>query len=78
MRKEGFRSIVQALSTSDYTLSELAKKTKLSKGSVSYHLDKLKELDFIKDKTKNNLVNRGVIEKIFGGIGRGPLAESSP
>ena len=42
-----------------------------------YNLDQEQQIDFIKDKTKNNLVNRGLIEKIFGGIGKGPLTDTS-
>ena len=34
-----------------------------------YNLDQEQQIDFVKDKTKNNLVERGLIEKIFGGIG---------
>ena len=36
-----------------------------------------KELVNASNKTKNNLVNRGLIEKIFGGIGTGPLTDTS-
>ena len=42
-----------------------------------YNLDQEQQINFIKDKTKNNLVNRGLIEKIFGGIGKGPLTDTS-
>ena len=42
-----------------------------------YDLDQEQQIDFIKDTTKNNLVNRGIIEKVFGGIGRGPLTDTS-
>ena len=42
-----------------------------------YNLDQEQQIDFIKDTTKNNLVNRGLIEKIFGGIGKGPLPNTS-
>ena len=42
-----------------------------------FNLDQEKQIDFIKDTTKNNLVNRGIIEKVFGGIGRGPLTDTS-
>ena len=35
-----------------------------------YNLNQEQKIDFIKDKTRNNLVERGLIEKIFGGIGR--------
>ena len=42
-----------------------------------YNLDQEQQIDFIKDTTKNNIVNRGLIEKIFGGIGRGPVTDNS-
>ena len=43
-----------------------------------YDLDQEQQIDFIKDTTKNNLVNRGIIEKVFGGIGTGqPLTDTS-
>ena len=42
-----------------------------------YNLDQEQQIDFIKDKTKNNIVNRGLIEKIFGGIGTRPLTDTS-
>ena len=42
-----------------------------------YNLDQEQKINFIKDKTKNNLVERGLIEKIFGGIGRDQLLNSS-
>ena len=42
-----------------------------------YNLNQEQQINFIKDKTKNNLVNRGLIEKIFGGIGKGPLTDTS-
>ena len=43
-----------------------------------YNLDQEQQIDFIKDKTKNNLVERGLIEKIFGGVGRKPISNTSP
>ena len=51
-------------------------------GSISsfkqYNLNQEQQIKFIKDKTKNNLVKRGLIEKIFGGIGRNPISNTSP
>ena len=35
-----------------------------------YNLNQEQQINFIKDKTKNNLIDRGLIEKIFGGIGK--------
>ena len=43
-----------------------------------YNLKEEQQIKFIKDKTKNNLVERGLIEKIFGGIGRKPISNTSP
>ena len=42
-----------------------------------YNLNQEQQINIIKDKTKNNLIDRGLIEKIFGGIGRGPLTDTS-
>ena len=35
-----------------------------------YNLDDEKEMAIVKEKTKNNLIERGLIEKIFGGVGK--------
>ena len=35
-----------------------------------YNLNQEQQITFIKDKTKNDLVERGLIEKIFGGVGK--------
>lgn len=35
-----------------------------------YNLNQEQQINIIKDKTKNNLIDRGLIEKIFGGIGK--------
>ena len=43
-----------------------------------YNLNQEQQITFIKDKTKNNLVARGLIEKIFGGIGNQPISDTSP
>ena len=42
-----------------------------------YNLDQEQQINFIKDKTKNNLIDRGLIEKIFGGIGKQKLSDNS-
>ena len=42
-----------------------------------YNLNQEQQINFIKDKTKNNLIDRGLIEKIFGGIGKQPLTNTS-
>jgi len=43
-----------------------------------YNLDQEQQIKFIKETTENNLVERGLIEKIFGGIGKKPLTSTSP
>ena len=42
-----------------------------------YNLNQEQQINFIKDKTKNNLIDRGLIEKIFGGIGKQNLSDNS-
>ena len=42
-----------------------------------YNLNQEQQINFIKDKTKNNLIERGLIEKIFGGIGKQKLSDNS-
>ena len=42
-----------------------------------YNLNQEQKIDLIKDKTRNNLVERGLIEKIFGGIGRKTLSDTT-
>lgn len=42
-----------------------------------YNLNQEQQINFIKDKTKNNLIDRGLIEKIFGGIGKQKLSDNS-
>ena len=42
-----------------------------------YNLNQEQQIKFIKDKTKNNLIDRGLIEKIFGGIGKQKLSDNS-
>ena len=42
-----------------------------------YNLNQEQKINIIKDKTKNNLIDRGLIEKIFGGIGKQKLSDNS-
>ena len=35
-----------------------------------YNLEDEKDIAIVKEKTKNNLIERGLIEKIFGGVGK--------
>ena len=42
-----------------------------------YNLNQEQQINIIKDKTKNNLIDRGLIEKIFGGIGKQKLYDNS-
>tara|TARA_B110000438_G_scaffold265034_1_gene278083 strand:+ start:239 stop:670 length:432 start_codon:yes stop_codon:yes gene_type:complete len=38
-----------------------------------YDLEKEQEIKIIKEQTKNNLIKRGLLEKIFGGVGKRTL-----
>ena len=42
-----------------------------------YNLNQEQQINIIKDNTKNNLIDRGLIEKIFGGIGKQKLSDNS-
>jgi len=42
-----------------------------------YNLNQEQQINIIKDKTKNNLIDRGLLEKIFGGIGKQKLSDNS-
>ena len=42
-----------------------------------YNLNEEQQINIINDKTKNNLIDRGLIEKIFGGIGKQKLSDNS-
>ena len=41
-----------------------------------YDLSKIKNNKFVKKETDNNIVERGIIEKIFGGVGQNQLPNS--
>ena len=43
-----------------------------------YNLNQEQQITFIKDKTRNNLIGRGLIEKIFGGIGKTESFNTDP
>jgi len=43
-----------------------------------YDLNQEQQITFIKDKTKNDLIERGLIEKIFGGVGKTKSFNTSP
>ena len=43
-----------------------------------YDLDDEKDITIVKDKTQNNLIERGLIEKIFGGVGTAQQLPSTP
>ena len=42
-----------------------------------YNLDNEKDIKYIKETTPNSLVKRGIIERIFGGVGKTTLPTSS-
>ena len=41
-----------------------------------YNLEDEKKIALVREKTKNNLIERGLIEKIFGGVGPNQLPNS--
>ena len=43
-----------------------------------YNLEDEKDIALVKEKTQNNVVERGLIEKIFGGVGKVQELPSSP
>ena len=40
------------------------------KSFSQYDLNDQKYIEFIKDRTPNKIIQRGLIEKIFGGVGK--------
>ena len=42
-----------------------------------YNLDQEQQINFINERTQNNLVERGMLEKIFGGIGKNTITDTS-
>ena len=43
-----------------------------------YNLEDEKVIAIVKEKTQNNIIERGLIEKIFGGVGKAQELPSSP
>ena len=43
-----------------------------------YNLENEKDIAIVKEKTKNNLIKRGLIEKIFGGVGKAQELPNTP
>ena len=43
-----------------------------------YNLEDEKDIAIVKEKTKNNLIERGLIEKIFGGVGKAQEFPNTP
>jgi len=43
-----------------------------------YNLEDEKDVVIVKEKTKNNFIERGLIEKIFGGVGTAQKLPNSP
>ena len=41
-----------------------------------YNLEDGEDLKFLKKKTKNKILERGLIEKIFGGVGKKPISNT--
>ena len=44
---------------------------------ITINLKNVEEIKYLKETTKNNLIERGFIEKVFGGIGRQPTTTST-
>ena len=43
-----------------------------------YNLEDQKDIAIVKEKTKNNIIDRGLIEKIFGGVGPNQELPNTP
>ena len=43
-----------------------------------YNINNVKELKLVEQKTENNLINRGLLERIFGGVGTQQELPTSP
>ena len=43
-----------------------------------FNLEDEKKIAIVKEKTKNNLIERGLIEKIFGGVGKSQELPNTP
>ena len=43
-----------------------------------YNLEDERDIAIVKEKTQNNLIERGLIEKIFGGVGKTQELPNSP
>ena len=43
-----------------------------------YNLEDEKDIAIVNEKTKNNLIERGLIEKIFGGVGKNQEFPNTP
>ena len=43
-----------------------------------YNLEDEKNIAIVKEKTKNNVIERGLIEKIFGGVGKTQVFPNTP
>jgi len=56
---------------------ELSLEDKIKSINV-YNLEDEKKIAIVKEKTKNNLIKRGSIEKIFGGVGKSQELHNSP
>ena len=42
-----------------------------------YDLDSERDVKYIKEKTKNNLIKRGLLEKMFGGVGSASIPNTT-
>ena len=66
------KTISRILLVFEFNLEEKIKSIDL------YNLEDEKDIIIVKEKTKNNLIERGLIEKIFGGVGKTPELPINP
>jgi hypothetical protein len=52
-------------------------KTKNIQDISKFTLNDEKDINYSKDKIKNNLIKRGFIEKVFGGVGKSTIPNTS-
>ena len=76
-KKEGTHIFNQKTLYSYIFVFEINSEDIVTKKSV-YNLQSTNDIKLIKDETKNELVKRGLLEKVFGGIGKQPDIPTSP
>ena len=71
-RRMGIETISRILLVFEFNLEEKIKSIDV------YNLEDEKDIAIVKEKTKNNLIERGLIEKIFGGVGTAQELPNNP